>query len=113
MKTPQELLAAASPRPCPWCGAEPSVVQVSDDPAFVQVQIVCDDNEQCEMSPSLARYGRDAAIAAWNQRSPEYAALVECDRLLRRLDTRVVGEYGKMAVRDALAAVDKAREEAT
>ena len=109
MKTPQGLLAAASPRPCPWCGAEPSVVQVSDDPAFAQVQIVCDDNEQCEMSPSLARYGRDAAIAAWNQRSPEYAALLECEQLLRRPTSDSLMRDRAEVV---LAAVDKAREEA-
>ena len=109
MKTQEELLAAASPRPCPWCGFVPNVVQATN--ASDWYLVTCDRNDLCEMMPSLERETVREAIAAWNQRSPEYAALVECDRLLRRLDTRVVGEYGKMAVRDALAAVDKARED--
>ena len=108
MKTPQGLLAAASPRPCPWCGFVPNVVQATN--ASDWYLVTCDRNDLCEMMPSLERETVREAIEAWNQRSPEYAALLECEQLLRRPTSDSLMRDRAEVV---LAAVDKARKEAT
>jgi hypothetical protein len=51
--------------PCPFCNERPRVVQASNASEWWIVDCV---SKTCEVTPTLERQGRQAAIDAWNKR---------------------------------------------
>jgi hypothetical protein len=57
-------------RPCPFCGAAPTVTLWED-----AISIACSSShERCPANPDVSGYDRDAAIAAWNRRPRTFTA---------------------------------------
>jgi len=64
-------------KPCPFCGVVPFARILSyKDRTFE----VCCQNPKCCMAITGPRPTRDAAIAAWNRRTPETGANEPCKK---------------------------------
>jgi hypothetical protein len=56
---------AVAPKPCPFCGEDPSVDKVGDGDLATMIQCVADD---C-VGPHVSYYGDGVALALWNRRA--------------------------------------------
>jgi hypothetical protein len=66
MLTKPVVLAAGEAKPCPWCGAQPSIQPWHG--GRPTKKMICCDNPDCAVSPLVAGETRREALVRWNTR---------------------------------------------
>lgn len=63
-----QIVVVGDLTPCPFCGDRSSLTDIDDGKSPVLWRVECDDDQDCGAQGPV-RADREAAIAAWNQRT--------------------------------------------